>query len=152
MALSPANWSLLEVYHHIKNQLVQNLYFIKLVSHWHANFSRLFCKFCHRLSNDICASVMRIFMCRELVAKVLNMLKNFMRIFGQNISQDCHATVVQCSCECCKPAAEKILDNLQCKIFRDTHTNVIRRSHDSLVKTCKHLATMWQENKTKRHS
>ena len=41
---------------------------VKLVSHWHANFSRLFCEFCRGLSHDICASVVRIFLCRELVA------------------------------------------------------------------------------------
>ena len=48
--------------------------FLKLISHWHANFSRLFCEFCRGLSRNI-ASVVRIFMGRELVAKVLNMAR-----------------------------------------------------------------------------
>ena len=34
--------------------------FVKLVSHWHANFSRLFCEFCRGLSHDIRASVARM--------------------------------------------------------------------------------------------
>ena len=55
---------------------------LKLVSHWHANFSRLFCEFSQGLSHGIRASVVRIFMCHELVAKVLNIFKNFMRIFS----------------------------------------------------------------------
>ena len=38
-----------------------------LVSQWHANFSRLFCEFCCGLSHDICASIVIIFICRELV-------------------------------------------------------------------------------------
>ena len=41
---------------------------LKLVSHWHTNFSRLFCEFCRGLSHDNRASVVRIFLCRELVA------------------------------------------------------------------------------------
>ena len=36
--------------------------------------------------------------------------------------------------------------------FRDTHMNVVRWWHDSLEKTCEHLATIWRESKTKRHS
>ena len=49
----------------------------------HANFSRLCCEFCHRLLHNMCrTSVVKIFMCRELVAKVLNLFKNFMRFFS----------------------------------------------------------------------
>ena len=33
---------------------------LQLVSHWHANFSRLFCEFCRGLSHDIRASVARV--------------------------------------------------------------------------------------------
>ena len=33
---------------------------LQLVSHWHVNFSRLFCKFCRGLSHDIRASVPRV--------------------------------------------------------------------------------------------
>ena len=33
---------------------------LKLVSYWHANFSRLFCEFCRGLSHDIHASVARV--------------------------------------------------------------------------------------------
>ena len=64
---------------------------------WHANFLRLFCKFCRRLLHDIRASV-TLFMCRELVGNVLIMFKNFMQIFlpkyFARLSRDCHATFV----------------------------------------------------------
>ena len=84
---------------------------IQLVSHWHANFSRLFCEFCRGLSCECRANVVRIFMCRELVAKVFNMLKNFMRIFSPKyfarLSRNCRATVARRSCECREPVAAK---------------------------------------------
>ena len=73
-------------------------------------------------------SVVRIFMCRKLVVKVLNMFKNFMRFFCQNISQDCRATFVRVSRTC---------------------ASVTRQLRDSLEKTCKNLVTIWRENKTK---
>ena len=89
---------------------------------------------------------------RELVAKIFNMLKNFMRIFSQKylarLSRDGRVTFVRvprtCRCE--------ILANLLCEIFatlvrmsRECRTTVARQS-------CENLATIWRENKTKRHS
>ena len=78
---------------------------------------------------------------RELVAKFFNMLKNFMRFFSPKyfarLSRDCR---------------REILANLQCEIFatlvrmsRECRTTVARQS-------CENLATIWRENKTKRHS
>ena len=121
----------------------------KLVSHWHANFSRLFCEFCRGLSHDIRASVVRIFICRELVAKVLNMFKILCDFFfRQNISQDCRATFVRVS-------PRNFGEFTIAKFSRHSYecrASVVRRSRDSLEKTCEHLATIWRENKTKRHS
>ena len=70
---------------------------------------------------------------RELVAKVLNMFKIFMRFFRQNILQDCRATVVRRTCDVRASVA-----NLSPRNFgeftmlnsRDTHTNVVRVSYD----------------------
>ena len=59
---------------------------VQLVAHWHANFSRLFYEFSR-------TSLVRIFKCRELVAKVPNMFNFFMRFFCLNMSQDCRANV-----------------------------------------------------------
>ena len=128
------------------------IHILKLVSHWHANFSRLFCELCRGLSHDIRASVVRIFLCRKLVAKFLNMLKNFMRIFSPKyftrLLCDGSATFVRVLRTCCR----EMLANLQCKIFatllqmsRECRTTVARQS-------CENLATIWRENKTKRHS
>ena len=54
---------------------------------------------------------------RELVAKVLNMFKNWMRIFFPKyfarLSRDCRATFVRMSRTC----RREILANLQCEIF-----------------------------------
>ena len=58
---------------------------VQLVSHWHANFSRLF----HEFSRT---SVVRIFMCsREVVAKVSNMFKTLMRFFFSKICRNTDA-------------------------------------------------------------
>ena len=92
---------------------------------------------------------------RELVAKVLNMFKKLMRIFfAKNISQDCRATVLRRSCDgratfvrVSQTCRREILANLRCEIF----ATLARRSRDSLENTCKNLATIWRENKTKRH-
>ena len=70
----------------------------KLVSYWHANFSRLFCKFCRELSHNIrvshkCRENFHVLRTRGKL--VLNMFKYFMLIFPHNISQDCRATVVR---------------------------------------------------------
>ena len=48
---------------------------------------------------------------------------------------------------CCEPVAAKFLG-----IYNEKFSRLIRMSCNSLEKTCKHLATIWQENKTKRHS
>ena len=42
----------------------------------------------------------------------------------------------------------EILANLQCEIF----VTLVRMSCNNLEKTYEHLATIWRENKTKRHS
>ena len=75
---------------------------------------------------------------RELVAKFLNMLNNFLGIFLQNISQDCRATFMRVSRTC----RREILANLQCESFaalvrmsRECCTTVARRSRDGLAKT-----------------
>ena len=92
---------------------------------------------------------------RELVASFLNMFKNFMRFFSPKyfarLSRDSRATFVRVSRTC----RREILTNSQCEIFAtlvlmscECH---VRRSRDSLEKTCEHLATNCQENKTKRH-
>ena len=71
---------------------------------------------------------------RELVAKVLNMFKNWMRIFPQNISQDCRATVVRRSrdvrANVAKLSPRKFGEFTIMRNFRDTRTNVVRVTHD----------------------
>ena len=72
------------------NETATNDWCIKLVSHWHANSSRLFREF-SRGTFARHATVRVLHECREnfhvsrtsreLVAKVLNMFKNFMRFF-----------------------------------------------------------------------
>ena len=75
------------------------------------------------------------------------MLKNLMRNFSPKyflrMSRDCHATVVQVS--------PRNFGEFTVLNFRVTRTNVARWSHDSLEKTCEHLATIWRENNTKLH-
>ena len=111
---------------------------VKLVSHWHANFSRLFCEFCRGLAHDIRASVVRIFVSRtsrELVAKFFNMLKNFMRFF---FSQIFRKTVVRRSRDVRTSVANlspRNFGEFTMRNFCDTHTNVARRSRNSLAKT-----------------
>ena len=94
-------------------------------------------------------------MCRELVAKFLNMFINSMRFSFAKIlrktvarlSCDGRATVVRRTCEYRGPVAAKFWQHsYKCR------ASVVRRSRDSLEKTCEHLATIWRENKTKRHS
>ena len=129
---------------------------LKLVSHWHANFSRLFCEFCRgtfaRHSCECRENFLVLQTSRELVAKFFNMLKNFMRIFSPKyfarLSRDGRATFVRVSRTC----RREILANLQCEIFatlvrmsRECRTTVAQQS-------CENLATIWRENKTKRHS
>ena len=91
-------------------------------------------------------------MCRELVAKVLNMFKNFMRIFFAKIFRK---TVARLSCDVRVSVANlspRNFGEFKMRNFRDTRTNVVRPSRDSLEKTCEHLATIWLESKTKRMS
>ena len=73
---------------------------------------------------------------RELVAKFFNMLKNFMRIFLQNISQDCRATVVRRSRDVRASVANlspRNFGEFTMRNFCDTRTNVARVSHDGRV-------------------
>ena len=98
---------------------------VKLVSHWHANSSRLFrelsrCTFA-RHSCECRENFHVSRTSRELVTKVLNMFKNWMRFFFPKIfrktvarlSCDGRATFVRMSRTC----RREILANLQCKIF-----------------------------------
>ena len=70
-------------------------------------------------------------------------VKNFTQIFSPKY----FARLSRRSCECCEPVAAKFLG-----IYNAKFSRLIRMSCNSLEKTCKHLATIWQENKTKRHS
>ena len=130
---------------------------VKLVSHWHANFSRLFCEFCRGLSHDTRATLRTTFLrvsrecrenflvsrtSRELVAKFFNMLKNFMRIFSPKyfarLSRDSRATVARRSCECRELVAAKFWRIYNAKFSRHSYecrASVARRSRDSLAKT-----------------
>ena len=96
---------------------------LKLVSHWHANFSRLFCEILsHECREDFLVSPTS----RELVEKFLNMLKNFMRIFSPKyfarLSRDVRASVVYLS--------PRNFGKFTMQNFCDTLTNVARVSHD----------------------
>ena len=125
---------------------------VQLVAHWHANFSRLFYEFSR-------TSLVRICKCRELVAKVPNMFKFFMRFFllpkyVARLSRDCLATVIRRSCECSEYATTKFWRIYNAKISRHSYNcrmNVVRQSRDNLENTCEHLATIWREIKTRRH-
>ena len=79
---------------------------------------------------------------REIVAKVLNMFKNFMRFFFSTkyfarLTRECRATVARRSCECREPVAAKF--------WRIYNAKFSRHSYEC-------LATIWRENKTKQHS
>ena len=83
---------------------------------------------------------------RELVAKVLNMFKNFMRIFSTKyfarLSRECRATVARRSCECREPVAAKFWRIDNAKFSRHSYecrASVARRSRDSLETTCENL-------------
>ena len=83
------------------------------------------------LSHDICASVVRIFTCRELVAKVLNMFKNWMRFFFPKyfarLSRDGRMTFVRANVANLSP---RNFGKFTMQNFCDTSTNVVRVSHD----------------------
>ena len=70
---------------------------VKLVSHWHANFSRMFCEFCRGHSHECRENFHVSGTSRKLVVKVLNMFKNFLQIFSPKIfarlSRDCRELV-----------------------------------------------------------
>ena len=94
---------------------------LKLVSHWHANSSRLLREFSRgtfaRHSCECRENFHVSRTSRELVAKVLNMFKNWMRIFFPTyfarLSRDGRTTFVRMSRTC----RREILANLQCEIF-----------------------------------
>ena len=84
---------------------------------------------------------------RELVAKVLNMFKNWMQIFFPKyfarLSCDGRPTFVRMSRTCCR-------EIYNAKVSRPSYecrASVARRSLDSLETTCEKLATIWREIK-----
>ena len=116
--------------------------FLKLVSHWHANSSRLLREFSRgtfaRHSCECRENFHVSRTSRELVAKVLNIFKNWMRIFFPKyfarLSRDCRATVVRGSCDVRANVANlspRNFGEFTMRNFRDTRTNVVRVSHDS---------------------
>ena len=119
------------VYDH-NTETSSSLKSLKLVSHWHANSSRLLREFSRgtfaRHSCECRENFHVSRTSRELVAKVLNMFKNWMRIFFPKyfarLSRDCRATVVRRSCDgratfvrMSRTCRREILANLQCEIF-----------------------------------
>ena len=125
---------------------------VKLVSHWHANSSRLLREFSRgtfaRHSCECRENFHVSRTSRELVAKVLNMFKNWMRFFFPKIFRK---TVVRRSCECREPVAAKFWRIYNAKFSRHSYecrASVARQSRDSLETTCEKLATIWRENKT----
>ena len=81
-------------------------------------------------------------MCRELVVKVLNMFKKFMRIvspkYFARLSRDSRATVARHLCECREPVAAKFWRIYHAKFSRHSYeyrASVARRSRDSLAET-----------------
>ena len=104
------------------------LAYVKLVSHWHANSSRLLREFSRgtfaRHSCECRENFHVSRTSREMVAKVLNMFKNWMRIFFPKyfarLSRDCRATVARSRATFVRMSRTcrlEILANLQCEIF-----------------------------------
>ena len=125
---------------------LSSLLSIKLVSHWHANSSRLFREFSRgSFARHSCECRENFHVSRtssELVAKVFNMLKNFMRFFSPKyfarLSRDCRATVARRSCECRELVAAKFWRIYNAKFSRHSYecrASVARRLRDSLAKT-----------------
>ena len=115
---------------------------ISLACEFLATVLRILSRTFARHSCECRASVVRIFLCRELVAKFFNMLKIFLRIFSQNffarLSRDCLATVARRSCECREFVAAKFWRIYNAKFSRHSYecrASVARRSRDSLAKT-----------------
>ena len=91
---------------------------------------------------------------RELVAKVLNMFKNWMRIFFPNyfasLSRDGRATVARRSRDVRANVANlspRNFGEFTMQNFRDTRTNVVRVSHDGRATVLRQHA-----KNTQRHS
>ena len=89
---------------------------------------------------------------REVFKHVEKFYANFFsKIFRKTVARlscDGRATFVRVS----KTCRRKILANLQCKIF----ATLVRMSRECRMtvarQSCENLATIWRENKTKRHS
>ena len=114
---------------------------VKLVSHWHANSSRLLREFSRgtfaRHSCECRENFHVSRTSREQVAKVLNMFKNWMRIFFPKyfarLSRDCRATIARQSRDVRANVANlspRNFGEFTMRNFRDTRTNVVRVSHD----------------------
>ena len=111
---------------------------LKLVSHWHANSSRLLREFSRgtfaRHSCECRENFHVSRTSRELVAKVLNMFKNWMRFFFFKIFRK---TVARLSCDGRDVRANvanlspRNFGEFTMRNFRDTRTNVVRVSQDS---------------------
>ena len=78
-------------------------------------------------------------MCHKLVVKVLNMFKNFMRIFSPKyftrMSRDFRETVVPCLCECREPVAAKVWQIYNAKFLQmsyNSRTTVLRKPANTL--------------------
>ena len=131
---------------------------MKLVSHRHANSSRLLREFSRgtfaRHSCECRENFHVSRTSRELVTKVLNMFKNWMRIFFPKyfarLSRNGRATFLRMQ-ECREPVTAKFWRIHIAKFSRHSYecrVSVARRSRDSLETTCEKLATIWRENKT----
>ena len=122
---------------HFFHHLLANA--LKLVSHWHANLSRLFREFSRgTFARHSCECRENFYVSRtsrERIAKVLNMFKNWMRIFFPKyfarLSCDGRMRFVRMSRTC----RREILANLQCEIFAtlvrmscECRTTVVRHS------------------------
>ena len=129
---------------------------VRLVSHWHANSSRLFREFSRgSFARHSCECRENFHVSRTSREGFQHVEKFYAIFFLQNISQDCRVTVVRRSRDVRASVANlspQISANLQCEIFatlvrmsRECRTTVARQS-------CENLATIWRENKTKRHS
>ena len=101
----------------------------------------------HTFARHLCdclTSVVRIFMCHELVANWSRMFYTCFKIlcefFNQNISQECCESVSNLS-----PRNFGKL-NFTMQNFRDTCTNVLRVSHDSCTTVLRKHAKLAQQS------
>ena len=118
---------------------------LKLESHCHANFSRLFYEFCRGLSQDIRANWSRRFLtCLKILCEFFRQndgCASFMRVSRTcrreilaNLQFKIFATLVQMLCECRttvlrKHAKTSRLSGEKIKL-RDIRTNVVQHSHE----------------------